>query len=132
MNYLSGFFGTPFSLALDIGFLIALSIFLFFFLKAKDKNNAYIMIVILTLSYVGFPILNLYTTFVINNRTPTKIEGCIAAAVNVFNLYWTIIYALYTYRLSKSILEVKAFSFVQFFTKAVIFSFIVSSIFPLL
>jgi len=72
------------------------------------------MIIILTLSYFGYPTINIYTLYSITNQEPTKIQGSIAVAISIFNLYWTAAFALFTYLVSYSIIAAKSFDFKKF------------------
>jgi len=122
----------PLSLALDAACLVALAGFLVSFLRSSNKSYGSIMIIILTLSYFGYPTINIYTLYSITNQEPTKIQGSIAVAISIFNLYWTAAFALFTYLVSHSIIEGKFFNFRKFIFLITLACLISTLLFPLL
>jgi len=120
------------SLVLNIPCFFVLTAFLYSFIRHSNKSYASLMIIILTLSYILYPFINIYTTFYIKDRLPTETEASIDVAINIFNLYWTAAFALFTYIVADSIISLKAFNFKLFFWIIFLISLLASLLFPLM
>lgn len=127
-----GFLDTISSLFFDIACVIILSGFLYSFIKYSNKSYASFMIITLTLSYFGYPAINIYTFLFIHTEEASHTQGAIAVAVSIFNLYWTAAFALFTYRVSYSIIEAKAFSFKTFIWSITFTCLFATLLFPLM
>ncbi len=125
-------YDTLIALLLNIPCLFILVAFLYSFIKSRNQSYASIMIIVLTLSYILYPFINLYTMFYVRDRLPTEAEASLDVAINIFNLYWTAAFALFSYVIADSIIYFKAFNFKIFFWVVFLVSLLASLTFPLM
>ncbi len=89
-------------LILDFACLLALGAFLLSVIRFSSKTYGFLMIIVLILSYVGYPVINIYTFFFAKDQEEqSPILGSLAVAISIFNLYWTAAFAYFTYLVSK-------------------------------
>jgi len=119
------------TLFIDVAVIITFSAFLLSFLKTCEKNYGLLMILILTLSDLGYPIMNILTTIWHKYNLDINVLGPFALSVNGFNLYWTAALAVYTHLLFDSIKNYKAFHYKRFICSAFLICLAFSLALPL-
>lgn len=119
------------SLVIDVAIILIFSVFLFSFLRNRERNYGIVMILILTISDLGYPLMHIITMIWVRFGLNINVLGPIALTVNCFNLYWTAALALYTYLLFNSIIESKVFHYKRFIYSALFVCLIWSLAFPL-
>ena len=103
------------------------SIVLLRFTKLRDKTAGLYMILILTISDLLFPLMNILTIQFVNSFQSAVIFGSISSFINRFSLYWSAAIAIYTYQ----ILTSRNFDENKFIKKSLIVCCSVVAAFPL-
>jgi len=119
------------SLIINAVTTIGFCVFLFSFLRLRDKNYGLIMILILSFSDISYPFMDILTALWVKNKLSITVLGPIAFSIMGFNYYWIAAFALYTYSLLNSIKKSKAFHHKRFICIALVICLMLSSAFPL-
>jgi len=119
------------SLSIDAAIILIFSIFLLSFLKNRERNYGMVMILILTLSDLGYPFMHIFTILWVKFGLNLNLLGPIALTINCFNLYWTAALALYAHLLFKSIMDSRVFHYKRFIYSALFICLALSLAFPL-
>jgi len=103
-------------------------VFLFTFLRIKEKNYGLLMMIILNVCYLIYPLLQTITPYVIYSEFLARFMLSLSSAIYIFALFWSASFAIFTYSVLRS---TKIFNFKRFMKLAFLVSFLFSLLHPI-
>jgi len=109
--------------------IAAFAIFLYGFLRIRDRNYGVMIIIILNISYLLWSILNVLAARLASKEWNPKFIFGLYYGISNFSLCWSAAFAIFTYFVLKSR---RLFIFKRFMTFSFLICLVLSSIFPIM